>query len=370
LCIFELINYVQYVMSHILKKILVLIAIVAILFFALNAKIGFVTIGGQQEVVPVRSRGLATHVAVEVVNPERLERKIKVTGTIRPDESVEVRSETSGIVTKIFFREGQKVDKGQLLVSLDDIELHAQLEKLKIRKDLMETSEFRNKKLLEREAISHAEYDITLNELNSIKADIRTLEIQISKKHIVAPFSGIIGLRNISEGSFVSNNNIIAKLYSTDKVKLDFSIPGRYSEDISVGKKINFTTEGNQTIFSGEVYAIEPMIDPSTRTLQIRGLAKNTQGRLVPGQFANIELIIETIESALMVPAISIIPEMNGHKLFRFSNGKVTSVPINIGQRTDERVQVLHGIVQGDTILVSGILQVRDGSPVQITRYN
>jgi membrane fusion protein, multidrug efflux system len=357
-------------MSSTLKKILVLTAVVAILFFVLNAKIGFIKTGTPQQETMTRSRGQATHVSVEVVSPERLERKIKVTGTIRPNESVELRSETSGIVTKILFREGQKVNKGQLLISLDDVELHAQLEKLKIRKELMETSEFRNKRLLEREAISQAEYDITLNELNSIKADIKTLEVQISKKQIVAPFTGIIGLRHISEGSYVSNNTNIANLYSTDQVKLDFSVPGKYSEDIRSGKKINFTIEGNPSVFAGEIFAVEPMIDLSTRTLQIRGLAKNPDGKLVPGQFATIEIILETIESALMVPAISVIPEMDGHKLFRFSKGKATSVAISIGQRTDERVQVLQGISQGDTVLTSGILQVRDGSLVQITRHN
>lgn len=351
-----------------LKKILILLAIVIVLFFVLNAKMGILK-GDSVENNPVGRSSKATPVSVEVIAPEKLERKIKVTGTIRAEESIEIKSETSGIVSEIFFSEGQKVNKGQLLISLDDVELKAQLEKLKIRKELMATSEFRNKKLLEREAISQAEYDIALNELNSIIADIKTLEIQISKKHITAPFSGIIGLRNVSKGSYVSNNTTIANLYSIDRVKLDFSVPGKYSHDISTGKKIIFAIEGDSVMYDGEIYAVEPMIDLDTRTLQIRGIAKNQDGRMVPGQFANIEIILETIENALMVPAIAVIPELNGHKLFKFSNGKAISADIYIGQRTDERVQVIQGVATGDTVLTSGILQVRDGSPVEITSY-
>jgi len=357
-------------MSDTLKKILILSAIVVVLFLILNAKIGFFKSENTAQAGVSSSPAMAIPVSVEAVKPERLERKLNVTGTIVADESIEIRSETSGIVTRIFFKEGQQVRKGQLLLSIDDEELKAQLEKLKIRKDLLEATEFRAKKLLEREAISQEEYDITLNELKSLDADIKTLETQIEKKHIRAPFTGIVGLRQISEGSYVSNNERIANLYSMETVKLDFSVPGKYSHEIRAGQKIFFKIENIGQVFEGSILAIEPMIDPNTRTLQIRGIAQNEHGLLLPGQFASIEIILETIDSALMVPTISVIPELGGHKLYKYVKGKVESAKVEIGQRTDNRIQIISGVSAGDTILTSGILQVRDGSPVVISNLN
>lgn len=354
-------------MTDTLKKILILTGIVAILFLILNTKIGFFKNENSSQAAVAGSAILAIPVSIEVAKPEKLERKLNVTGTIVADESIEIRSETSGIVTRIFFKEGQQVRKGQLLLSIDDEELKAQLEKLRIRKDLLEATEFRAKKLLEREAVSQEEYDITLNELKSLGADIKTLETQIEKKHIRAPFTGVVGLRQISEGSYVSNNARIANLYSMQTVKLDFSVPGKYSHEVKAGQKIFFTIENIGKVFEGSILAIEPMIDPSTRTLQIRGIAQNENGMLLPGQFTNIEIILETIDSALMAPTISVIPELSGHKLFKYVNGKAISAKVDIGQRTENRIQIIRGLNPGDTLLTSGILQVRDGSPVVIS---
>lgn len=355
-------------MSSGLKKVLIFGGILVVLFFILNAKIGFFKSDSVAQGEP--SQMQHTPVSVEIAEPEVLERKISVTGTVRADEWVELKSEAAGIVSRIYFKEGQRVQKGRLLVSLNDDELKAQLEKLKIRKELYQSAEAREKQLREKEAISQEEYDITLNELHAVDADIKAVEAEIAKKHIHAPFTGTIGLRQVSEGSYVSNNTTIASIYNTDRVKIDFSVPGRYSWEIKTGQPFVFRIENLPGSFTGTIYAIEPQIDPNTRTLQIRGIAENTEGKLLPGQFANIEIILETVDSALTVPAIAVIPELNGHKLFKYSNGKALEVPVEIGQRTDTRVQIVAGLNAGDTTLTSGILQVRDGSPVVIANVN
>ncbi|NVJ46374.1 MAG: efflux RND transporter periplasmic adaptor subunit [Cytophagia bacterium] len=302
-----------------------------------------------------------------VVSPKLLENKVKVTGSILPNESLELKSEVSGLVTKIHFKEGQKVTKGTLLVSLKNDQLQAQREKLKFSRKLAQETERRQKLLLNKEAISQEEYDISLTNLNTVEADIKVLEAQIAQTSIIAPFDGVLGLRQISEGAYITNSTVITNFYSIDPVKLDFSIPGKYAGEVNPGDIIYFQTEALTEQFQGEVYAIEPQIDETTRTLRLRAICSNEDGKLLPGQFARIELVMSSVDNALMVPTISVIPELNGHKVFVASAGKVASKTVRIGMRTDNSVQILEGINPQDTVITSGLLEIRDGSAISIS---
>ncbi|MGK7393754.1 MAG: efflux RND transporter periplasmic adaptor subunit [Candidatus Cyclobacteriaceae bacterium M3_2C_046] len=357
-------------MSKIVKQLLILFVIIIVVFLILNYKIGFFSGNSTSQAGPMAAEPSAIPVAVEVIQPEILEQKVKVTGTLMANESVELKSEISGKITKIYFTEGQQINNGELLFSIDDTELQAQLEKLKSTQKLYEDNEYRQKKLLEREAISQEEYEVVLNELSTIQADIKVVESQINKSHIRAPFSGVIGLRQVSEGSYISPSTVIANFFSIQPIKIEFSVPGKYSTEIQKDQVISFTVESMGQEFQGRIYAIEPQIDPKTRTLKVRAISQNKSRQLMPGQFANIEIILETINDALMVPTISVIPELNGHKIFKYQNGKAVSVNVDIGQRSDQQVQIVKGINPSDTVLISGILQVRDGVPVMISSSN
>ena len=357
-------------MSKILKQIIIIFVILIVLFLILNYKIGFFQNENVTQASPTGRDNTALPVSAEVIKPRPLSNKIKVTGTVLANESIELKSEISGKISNIFFREGDRIPKGKLLVSINDEELQAQFEKLKYNKKLYKDNEFRQKKLLEKEAISQEEYEIALTELNSIEADIKLVQAQIDKAHLRAPFSGIIGLRQVSEGSYISPSTTIANFFSIDPIKLEFSVPGKYSSQIQTGQKMIFTVESLDDVFTGTVYAIEPQIDPDTRTLQVRAISENKNRNLLPGQFANIEITLETIDNALLVPTMAIIPELNGHKLYKYENGAAKAVQVQIGTRTDQHVQISKGINPEDTILTSGILQVRDGVPVQITELN
>ena len=302
-----------------------------------------------------------------VVSPKLLENKIKVTGSILPNESLEVKSEVSGLVTKIHFKEGQSVKKGTLLVSLKNDQLQAQREKLKFSRQLAQETERRQKLLLNKEAISQEEYDISLTALNTVEADIKVVEAQIAQTSIIAPFDGVLGLREISEGAYITNSTVITNFYSIDPVKLDFSIPGKYAAEVKTGDIIYFQTEALTEQFEGEVYAIEPQIDETTRTLRLRAICSNEEGKLLPGQFARIELVMSSIDNALMVPTISVIPELNGHKVYLAKSGKVTSKMVQIGMRTDNSVQILEGLNPQDTVITSGLLEIREGSSISIS---
>lgn len=302
-----------------------------------------------------------------VVKPGKLDNKLVVTGTVLANESLELKSEISGKITHIAFREGSPVKKGSVLIQINDEEIRAQLVKQKHNQKLNEDNEFRQRKLLEKDAISQEEYDNALNRLNTTVADVQLLEAQLAKTRIIAPFDGVIGLRYVSEGAYLSPNTTIATLYNNTPAKLEFAIPSRYSTAVTAGKEIYFKIEGDTLRYNGKVYAIEPRIDQDTRTLKLRALADNSKGNLLPGQFVELDLILSSINDALLIPTEAVVPEQAGKKVFVLQNGKVAEVRIETGIRTNTDLEVTSGLKSGDTVLTTGILQLRSGMNVQIT---
>ena len=305
-------------------------------------------------------------VDVSVVEPRSVKHTIKTSGTVIANEEVELKSETSGKVTKITFDEGSKVSKNQLLLKTNDSELQAQLKKTKYQLSLAEEREDRQKQLLTKGGISQEAYDATLNQVNVLKAELDLIKARIEKTEIRAPFDGVIGLKYVSVGSYINPESRIASLKDVVPVKIDFSIPERYTSQISTGKRIEFSVQGTNNVFNGEIYAIEPEIDPGTRTLQLRALSPNTSGQLYPGAFADIEIIMEEMQGALMIPTIALVPEIDGQKVWIYRGGQVLPEPVQTGIRTENDIQITEGIQPGDTVLTTGLLQVRPGMTVDI----
>lgn len=304
------------------------------------------------------------------ITTSKLDNVVVITGSVQANESLELKSETAGKITRIYFEEGRAVKKGDLLLQVNDVEIKAELTKQKFNKKLNEGIEFRQRKLLEKEAISQEEYDNALNKLNTSQADIAVLEAQEEKTKIRAPFDGIIGLRYVSEGALIATSTPIATLYNISPAKIEFSIPGRYSMQVKPGQKINFTVESDTSVFVGQVYAIEPQIDANTRTLKIRALAENTKGLLIPGQFVRVELILGVTDKAIMVPTEAVIPELNGHKVFISKNGKAQEVMVQTGIRKNILLEIVSGLHPNDTLITTGILQLKNGLDIQITKMN
>ena len=296
-----------------------------------------------------------------------LDNSLRITGSLLPNESVVLKSEVAGVVADILFEEGQKVKKGQLLIQLNDEQIKAEIAKFQFAKKLNEDIEYRQKQLLAKEAISKEEYETSLTVLNTTIADIKVLQVQLQKHKIRAPFDGIIGLRSVSIGRYLNPSDDIATVYSINPIKLDFSVPGKYANDVNPGDKVVFKTDASETEFSGSIYATEPQIDPQTRSLRIRAKSTNPKNQLLPGQFAEIKLTLETYEEAIMIPTEAVIPELSGKKLFVMENGLVQNRPVQTGIRTANQVQITSGINLGDTILTTGILQLRAGMKADIT---
>ncbi|CAM3882168.1 efflux RND transporter periplasmic adaptor subunit [Aquirufa aurantiipilula] len=315
---------------------------------------------------PGGGKGGKTTVVVMVVKSTRLDDMINSTGSILPNEEVEIRSEIAGRIIQLNIKEGDVVQKGTILLHINDDDLQARLRKLGYNKKLAEDNEARQKVLLQKEAISQREYDIAVNSVNTISADIEDLKAQILKTTIRAPFSGTVGFRYVSMGSYISPTTKIATLTNTNPAKIEFSIPAKYASQIRKGNTIEFVTENETKTYSGKVYAIDPKIDPLTRTLQIRALSPNPGGVLVPGAFAKVNLILKTKGSAILVPTEAVIPESKGSKVFIVKNGKAVSTKVELGTRGEKTVEILSGLSIGDTLITNGIIQVKPDGEVDI----
>jgi membrane fusion protein (multidrug efflux system) len=301
-----------------------------------------------------------------VLKPQVFSDNLSLSGSIDANEQIEVRSEVSGVVESINFDEGTLVSKGQMLFKINDIELRAQLSQAKTRQTLASENERRARLLLQKEAISQEEYDIASADFRSAQAQTQLIQAQIAKTTVRAPFSGKIGLRSISKGTYVTSTTIIAKLVNTNQVKITFSIPEKYATKMKVNSPLSFTVSGSKEIYTAKIYAIEPEIEVATRTLKMRAVAQNSEGKLIPGTFANIALPLEKINDALLVPTEALIPIQNGKKVFIAINGKAKEVIVETGARTDKNVLVISGLKAGDTVLTNGVMTLKDDSPVKV----
>ncbi|HLG94370.1 MAG TPA: efflux RND transporter periplasmic adaptor subunit [candidate division Zixibacteria bacterium] len=301
-----------------------------------------------------------------VVSPQRLEETVRAIGTLSANEEVEIRSERSGKIRKIYFREGSAVKAGDILVKIDDSELAAQLARAEQKRKLAEQLEERQKALLEKGGVSREEYDRILTELNTLKAEEQLIRVQVEKTEIKAPFDGTIGLRYGSEGSFVTSSDRLATLQDLGSLKIDFSIPEKYARQVKPGDKVVFTVTGTERKFGGSVFAVEPKVDPATRTLPVRAVASNLNRALVPGGFANVELVLRQ-EKALLLPAGAVIPDIKGHKVFLYQGGKAVSRDVEVGMRTSDQVEIASGLSLGDTVITTGLLQLRPGAAVRLS---
>lgn len=314
----------------------------------------------------MRGGGQALFASGYLVQPTDMSELIYSTGTLLPDEEVDLAFETSGKVVGLFFSEGTRVKKGDLLAKINDKPLQAQYLKLQAQQKLTKEREFRQRQLLERDAISQESYDQVATELQAIEADIKLIEARIAETELRAPFEGIVGLRFISEGAFASTQTKIVRLVKNIPLKIEFSIPERYAGQIQPGYPITFEIDGEDQNFNAKVYAVDPMVDINTRTIVARAMYPNNNEELKPGRFASVKATLSQIENTISVPTQAIIPEMSGEKVFVYKGGKAREVKVKLGLRTESHVQVRSGLQFGDTLLTTAILQLRQGVPVQL----
>jgi len=287
-------------------------------------------------------------------------------GKIAAFNEVELMPEISGRIIQIFFHDGENVKKGQLLVKLNDADLQAQLQKNKAQLSLAELKLTRLKKLLEIKGVSQEEYDLQENEVHTLQADQKFINSQLAKTNIVSPFNGVIGLRNISEGATVNPGTSIALLVQLKPLYIEFSLPQRYYPLIKKGDKVEFETEDfsrNQKELA-EIYALEPKVEPLTKSVKIRAIYKGKE-MLYPGSFVKVYTSLSK-RTTLIVPNQCVIPILKAQKVFIAKNGMAEERMIITGNRTDEYIEVLEGLMEGDTVLTTSLLAVKPGAKLTL----
>lgn len=301
-----------------------------------------------------------------VIKTQVFKNNLSLSGSIEANEQVEIRSEVSGIVEAISFQEGSFVNKGQVLFKVNDQELKAQLIQATTKEGLAAENARRAKLLLQKEAISQEEYDVARAEHKSTQAQVQLIRAQIAKTSVRAPFSGKIGLRSISPGTYITPTTLVANLVNIGKLKITFSVPEKYASQIKLNTNITFSVSGTTQKYHGVVYAIEPEVATATRTLQVRAIADNKEGKLFPGTFANVELPLDVINDAIIVPTEAIVPIQNGKKVFISEKGMAKEVKVEASTRTDASILILSGLKAGDTLLTTGVMALKDETPVKV----
>lgn len=309
--------------------------------------------------------GPATAVNIFVTNFATLDNAVTSPGTVFPNEEVQLMSEAAGRIVALNIKEGSRVAAGQVIAKIKDTDLQAQLKKINYQIELAKQTDARQKKLLEINAISREEYEITSNTLNTLDADKEFLETSIEKTVLKAPFAGKISFKNVSQGAYVSPATTLATLVQTNPVKIDFTIPEKYSTQIRLGSSVKFEVEGQSNSYSANIVAIDPKIDPNLRTLKVRALAQNPADRLIPGMFVKVTVDLD-ISQAIMIPTEAIIPVLKGKKVYVMQDGKVAEKMVETGLRTDKNIQITSGLTSGDSLIVSGIMALKKDAPVKV----
>jgi membrane fusion protein (multidrug efflux system) len=355
------------------KKKLVLIgavALIVVLIVALPALRRAATDGGDNK--PVRTEaprgGRSLHVNAMVMGYENLEDKVAIVGLLYPDEAVDLAFETQGVITDIYFSEGSYVHKGELLAKVNDAPLRAELKKLEVQLPLMEARVERQARLLERKAVSEESLEAVKTALAAHKADMEVVKSRIAQAELRAPFDGTIGLRNVSEGTYASPTVIVSRLTKLDPLKLEFSLGEREASMIRRGQKVKFKAEGRD--YTATIYAVEPTIERGTLSRRARATVPNPGGVMQPGRAVSTEFSLGDVDDALLIPSIAMVAEMGRDVVYVYRGGVAQQVAVEKGMRTQSSVHITGGLSKGDTLITSGVMQLRPGMEVIIDKLN
>ncbi|HEU4719315.1 MAG TPA: efflux RND transporter periplasmic adaptor subunit [Bacteroidia bacterium] len=302
-----------------------------------------------------------------IVHTTHLSEQVTVPGNVLPWDEAVLMPEVAGRITYLRLPEGQHVTKGTLLVKLYDGDLQAQLKKLQGQLLNAESVVKRQGELVKMNGVSQADYDASVMQLTNVQSDIAAVNAQISKTEILAPFDGVIGLRKVSEGAYVSPGTALATIRSDNEFKLDFSVPEIYASLVNEGMKVSFTS-GNDTVqYAAEIIATEQSVDESSLGLNVRAKISGKAKKIVPGSSVTVTLGVGETDHAVVIPSQSIIPQARFKSVIVSRNGKAQYVNVRTGIRTANGVQIVSGLNEGDTIATTGIQFIRPGMPLRFS---
>lgn len=319
--------------------------------------------GGPPKNMPMKVEGF-------IVKKMTVSDKAELPGSIIANEETEIHPEISGRLTYLNLNEGRMVGKGTLLAKIFDGDLQAQLKKLQVQLATAEQTVSRMGELLKINGVSQQEYDLSVLQVNTIKADMEIVRTNISRTEIRAPFSGTLGLKNVSAGAYVSPATTLTTLRQNSQLKLDFTLPEKFTGSVKLGQVVDFTVENNPKKYSARVIAAESGVTENTRSLNVRALVTNNDGNLLPGVFAKVATDFNTDPNGLMVPSQAILPQARGKKVVLFNNGTASFTDVVTGLRDSAFVQIVSGVKEGDTVIITGLMSLKPEAKVSITKIN
>nr|WP_295934882.1 efflux RND transporter periplasmic adaptor subunit [uncultured Dyadobacter sp.] len=321
--------------------------------------------GEKKDTFQQKGGGGPTIVDVIIAKSEKISDKVEVNGTIVANEYAELRPEVSGLLTFLDVPEGKTIQKGTVIARINNADLVAQLNKSKIQLDLAETTEKRLKQLIAVNGINQADYDLATNNVNTLKADMVYTQALIDKTIIKAPFTGVIGLRKVSEGTYVTPQSVIATMQQLSNLRIDFTVPESYQQYVAKGTSVEvMLDQASGKYETARILAIEPQVNQTTRNLTVRAVLNS--GSTSPGSFAKVYLNASSNKNSIMIPSNSIIPEARSKKVVTVKGGKAVFTQIETGDRREDVVEVTKGLTVGDTVVVSGVLFARPDAPVKV----
>lgn len=338
------------------SSIAISMLIVFVLFAACKGKV-------QSPIAPKPTP--APVVDVLVASAQSISNEVIANGTVVANEYVELHPEASGRLIYLNVPEGKYITAGTIIARVNDADLKAQVEKSKVQLDLAQKTEDRYKQLLAVNGINQSDYDAALNTVNGFKADIDYNQALLEKTVLRAPFSGIMGLRQVSLGAYVSPTTLIATLQQLEKIKIDFTVPEEYHSIIKKGTFVDVELDASkQTKSRAQIIAVEPQVNQSSRNLIVRAVLQNTKAN--PGGFVKVHINAGVDKKAIMVPTNSLIPDDKNNQIILVRNGKAFFVNVKTGVRMANNVEVTSNIKEGDSVVVTGVLFARPGLPLRV----
>lgn len=303
-------------------------------------------------------------VDILIVQATDFQTDIEVNGNVSSDDMVELHTEANGRLTYLNIPDGAFVSAGTILARVNDADLQAQLQQQKVQLELAEKTEKRLARLIAVNGVDQATYDAAVSDVELKKANIDVLKAQIDKTVLRAPFSGKLGLRQVSLGAYINSSTPICTLQRTDRIRIDFAIPDAYAELVKQGMSVGVKTGADDPLLEARVVAIEPRVSTSNRNILARAILKT--GSPTPGTF--VKVVISDVTQAITVPSNAIIPDALSNQVVLLKDGKAEFTDVRTGSRNADNVQIIEGLKNGDSVLVGGVLNVRPHSKVKVKK--
>jgi membrane fusion protein, multidrug efflux system len=300
-----------------------------------------------------------------IVKPAVLKDELEITGTLQPNQEVDIVSELPRKIVRVNIKDGATVRSGQLLFEMDNADLLAQLDRLHQQEKLAKLNEERLRDLIQHEAVVQQDYDQSFTNLKVLQAQIAELQVMLNKTRLRAPFSGQLGIIHVYPGAVVSVNTVLTHIQDNSQVKLDFRVPEKYAQTIVAGSLQKFTVASDNHQYLAKVIAREAGVDQNSRTILIRAIGQNPGRALLAGQSARMQLALHPAKDALMISSQALIPSSQGYNVYTIKNSQAQISPVSIGQRGAFTVEILNGLNKGDTVITSNLLRLSPGASVQ-----